>query len=66
MLPYAPIIQEDISFPLKGNLAAGISTESFVTVYSPDGSKLSEFLLIGKPIPVTKSIIRRYKANPPF
>ncbi len=45
----------------EGNLAVGISTEPFVTVYSPDGSKLSEFPLRGKPIPVTKSIIQRYK-----
>jgi hypothetical protein len=45
----------------EGNLALGIPTESFVTVYSPDGSKLSEFPLRGKPIPVTKSIIRLYK-----
>ena len=45
----------------EGNLAVGISTEPFVTVYSPDGSKLLEFPLRGKPIPVTKSIIRRYK-----
>lgn len=45
----------------EGNLAVGISTEPFLTVYSPDGSKLSEFPLRGKPIPVTKSIIHRYK-----
>ncbi len=45
----------------EGNLAVGISTEPFLTVYSPDGSKLSEFPLKGKPIPVTKSIIQRYK-----
>ncbi len=45
----------------EGNLAVGISTEPVVTVYSPDGSKLSEFPLRGKPIPVTKSIIQRYK-----
>jgi hypothetical protein len=45
----------------EGNLAVGISMEPHVTVYSLDGSKLSEFSLRGKPVPVTKSIIRRYK-----
>ena len=45
----------------EGNLAVGISMDPFVTVYSPDGSKLSEFTLKGKPVAVTKSIIRRYK-----
>ena len=45
----------------EGNLAVGISTEPFVTVYRPDGSKSSEFPLRGTPIPVTKSIIQRYK-----
>jgi hypothetical protein len=45
----------------KGNLAVGISTEPFITVYGPDGSKLFEFSLMGDPVPVTKSLIRRYK-----
>lgn len=45
----------------EGNLAVGISIESHVTVYSPDGLRLSEFSLRGEPIPVTKSIIQRYK-----
>ncbi len=45
----------------EGNLAIGISTEPFLTVYRPDGLKLSEFPLKGTPIPVTKSIIQRYK-----
>lgn len=45
----------------EGNLAVGFSMESFVTIYDPDGLKLSEFTLRGKPVAVTKSIIRRYK-----
>ena len=45
----------------EGNLAVGISMDPFVTIYSPDGSKLSEFTLNDKPVAVTKSIIRRYK-----
>ncbi|MCJ7579284.1 MAG: 6-bladed beta-propeller [Candidatus Aminicenantes bacterium] len=46
---------------IEGNLAVGISMESHITVYSPEGSKLSEFVLKGKPVPVTKSIIRNFK-----
>jgi hypothetical protein len=45
----------------EGNLAVGVSTESIVTVYGPDGSKLYEFSLKGDPVLVTKEMIRRYK-----
>lgn len=45
----------------EGNLAVGISSEPFVTVYSPEGTKLFQFPLRGEPIPVTKQLIRHYK-----
>ncbi len=45
----------------EGNLAVGISMEPFLTIYSPEGQKLTEFSLKTEPVPVTKSIIRRYK-----
>lgn len=45
----------------EGNLVVGISTVSHLTVYSPEGEKLSGISLKGEATPVTKSIVRRYK-----
>ncbi len=45
----------------EGNLAVGVSTEPLITIYGPDGSKLTEFSLKRKPVAVTKSIVRRFK-----
>jgi hypothetical protein len=50
-----------VSRTKEGNLAVGISTEPFLTIYSPEGQKLTKFSLKGEPVPVTKSIIQRYK-----
>lgn len=45
----------------EGNLVVGVSTEPHLTIFSPEGEKLSEIPLKGEATPVTKSIIRRYK-----
>jgi len=50
-----------ISRTKKGNLVVGISNQPFLTVYSPDGEKLYEIVLRGEAMPVTRSLIRRYK-----
>lgn len=50
-----------LAWTKKRNLVVGVSTEPHLTVYSPEGEKLSEISLKRKATPVTKSIIRRYK-----
>lgn len=44
-----------------GNLVVGISNQPFLTVYSPDNEKLYEIALRGEAIPVTRSVLRRFK-----
>jgi len=50
-----------ISRTKDGNLVVGISNQPFLTVYSPDGEKLYEISLRGEAVPVTRSVIRRFK-----
>jgi hypothetical protein len=50
-----------ISRTNDGNLVVGISNQPFLTVYSPEGEKLYEIALRGESIPVTGSLIRRFK-----
>ncbi|MBN1270651.1 MAG: 6-bladed beta-propeller [Candidatus Aminicenantes bacterium] len=45
----------------EGNLAVGFSMEPLLTLFSPEGQKLTTFSLKGEPVRVTKSIIRRFK-----
>ncbi len=52
-----------LSLTKDRNLIVGISNQPVLTVYSPDGEKLYEITLRGKALPLTRSVIQRFKES---